>query len=67
MPRFLLRLLGHNPDREWQIAVLRNEQHKALMARREARRETNARARRGVSTKIHKQFERDPLILAARG
>lgn len=67
MTRFLARLLGHRPDRDDPIHALRLKMAARLLARREARRATNVRARAGAATKIHKQFERDPLIRAARG
>lgn len=64
MPRFLMRLLGQDPDREWRLAVMRRENAIAYAARREARKVSNARAKAGAATKIHQQFERDPLINA---
>lgn len=36
----------------------------AMLARRKRRVVTNAAAKRAAATKIHKQFERDPLIKA---
>ena len=36
----------------------------AMLARRKRRLVTNAAAKRAAATKIHKQFERDPLIKA---
>lgn len=46
--------------------ALRLQMTARLLARREARRVSNARAAKGAATKIHQQFNRDPLIAETR-
>ncbi|MDH7638937.1 hypothetical protein [Sphingomonas oryzagri] len=60
----LLDRLGYRQSRDDHTHALRLQMSARLLARREARKVSNARAAKGAATKIHQQFDRDPLIRA---